>query len=141
MHRIGGAITLVLGILALVYSYTLSLGSLSNPAPGLWPFVISGVIVGCSIMLLITERDGRDHERFTSGVRRIIFGVISLSIFIMLFEWFGFAIPGLLTFVFWLRFIGNESWRSTLTISVLATAAFYVVFVLLLGVPFPRGVF
>jgi len=38
----------------------------------------------------------------------------------------------------WLRFLGGDSWRSTIVISVLTTAAFYGLFLYALSVPLPH---
>jgi putative tricarboxylic transport membrane protein len=38
----------------------------------------------------------------------------------------------------WLRFLGKESWISSVVISVGTVAAFYVLFVLVLQIPLPR---
>lgn len=136
-----GVLTLLVGVYALAYSYSLSLGELTSPGPGMWPFVISAVIILCSIMVLVTERSSEDYEQITSRARVIGLGLLSLGVFILLFEQIGFIVPALLTLAFWLRFIGEESWRLTGIITILATAGFYVVFVVLLGVPFPSGPF
>lgn len=138
MSRIlGGIVPLALGICALAYAYTLSLGGLTNPGPGLWPFLISVAIILFSITLLVTESGAEDYERFTRGIRTIALGIVSLAAFVLLFALIGFIVPGFLTFVFWLRFIGGESWRLTLIVASLSTAAFYLVFAVLLSVPFP----
>ena len=38
----------------------------------------------------------------------------------------------------WLRFLGGETWRSTIVISVATTAAFYVLFLYGLKIPLPH---
>lgn len=122
----------------MVYSYDLSLGGLTNPGPGLWPFLIGLVIVLCSVVLLTTEHDSSDYERFSARSRFTGIGFLSLGVFVLLFARVGFVIPSLLTMVFWLRILGEESWRTTLMISVICTVGFYVLFVPVLGVPFPE---
>lgn len=139
MYRLSGIVVLLLGIFSLVYSYSsLSLGGLGRPNPGLWPFLVSVVIILSSVALLITERDGRDYERFTARSRFIGIGILSLGVFVVLFAWVGFIIPAFITLAFWLRFLGGEPWRVTLIVSALCTAGFYVLFVPVLGVPFPN---
>ena len=48
------------------------------------------------------------------------------------------ARAGVLLGIVWLRFLGGESWRSTIVISVLTTAAFYGLFLYALSVPLPH---
>ena len=140
MYRLGGVIPLLLGVFAVIYSYTLGLGSPAQPGPGFWPFIASLAIVGASIALLITERSGEQYEPLTARARFIGYGVVSIVAFILLFQLLGFIIPALLLFIFWLRFLGDESWGMTALLSVLFTAGFYILFDQLLGVPFPQDV-
>ncbi len=133
--------TLVVGVLfmASAYQLSLSLPMQSGPGPGLWPFLVSGVMVASSVVVLFTDRS-ENYERFTGRIKVIGLGLASLVVFIVAFAFLGFILPGFLTLAFWLRYLGGESWRTTLLLSVLFTAVFYVLFVLLLGVPFPDDV-
>ena len=140
MRRLSGIVPLVIGVFFLVLSYSHSLGGLTDPGPGLWPLLISAVIILSSLVLLVTERDSNDYEHFTTRVRFVGFGLLSLAVFILLFAGIGFILPGFLTFVFWLRFLGGESWRFTLVFSAVCTAGFYIVFRPLLGVPLPNDI-
>jgi putative tricarboxylic transport membrane protein len=140
MYRIGSIAPLLLGIVCLLYSYSLSLGRITNPGPGLWPFIVSAVIVVVSVVLLITERGGEDYERFTGKTWIVAAGVVSTAVFIYLFQWFGFIVPAFLTLVFWLRYLGKESWKMTLSVAVAVTVGFYLLFATLLGIPLPESV-
>ena len=134
-HYVAGLVPLAVGVAAMVYSLGLGFGSPTDPGPGLWPFVTSAVLVVGSVVLLIFRRGlGEDYESFTSGARIIALGVVSLAVFVVLFQRIGFELPSLLVFVFWLRFLGRESWRTTILVSVGATAVFYVLFIVLLGI-------
>lgn len=140
LYRLGGVVPLLLGIFAMIYSYTLGLGDPAQPGPGFWPFIASCIIVGASIALLLTERSGEQYERLTARSRFIGYGIASVVAFILLFQLLGFLIPALLLFAFWLRFLGGESWPMTGLLSVLFAAGFYILFDQLLAVPFPEGV-
>jgi putative tricarboxylic transport membrane protein len=140
VYRIGSIAPLSLGVVCLLYSYSLSLGRITNPGPGLWPFVVSAVIVLASLVLLVTERDGSEYEGFTSRTWLVAAGVVSTGLFIYLFQWFGFIVPAFLTLVFWLRYLGKESWKLTLSIAVAVTVGFYLLFATLLGIPLPESV-
>lgn len=138
-HRVGGMVALLVGVFFLVCSYQLSLGDFSQPGPGLWPFLVGVVMVGASILVLLTDA-GDDHEPFTGQVRNVLLGVGALAVFITAFTYLGFILPGLLTFLFWLRFLAHESWRNTALLATALTALFYALFVPVLGVPFPQDV-
>jgi putative tricarboxylic transport membrane protein len=139
VYRIGSIAPLLLGIACLFYSYSLSLGRITNPGPGLWPFTVSAVIVVASLVLLITERS-EDYERFTGKTWLVVAGALSTGVFIYLFQWFGFIVPAFLTLVFWLRYLGKESWKMGFGLAALVTAVFYVLFAILLGIPLPESV-
>lgn len=141
MYRLGGLATLAVGVFFMVGAYQLSfsLPTQPGPGPGLWPFLVSVVMVASSVVVLFTDRR-EDYERFTGRVGIIGLGLASLVVFIVAFAYVGFILPGFLTLAFWLRYLGGESWRTTLLLSVLFTAIFYVLFVPLLGVPFPDDV-
>ena len=115
MYRIGSIAPLLLGIACLFYSYSLSLG------------------------LLITERS-EDYERFTGKTWLVVAGALSTGVFIYLFQWFGFIVPAFLTLVFWLRYLGKESWKMGFGLAALVTAVFYVLFAIILGIPLPESV-
>ncbi|TDC10648.1 tripartite tricarboxylate transporter TctB family protein [Nonomuraea longispora] len=129
---------LAAGIFGAVGSYALGLGSLTQPGPGLWPFAISVVIVALSAALVVTGRLLEDAERFSKASLLTLVALVTLVLLAVLLPLIGFEIPSLLLVFVWLRWLGKESWRSSIVISVCTVAAFYVIFVLLLQVPLPR---
>lgn len=136
-HRAGAIVALLVGVFFLVGSYQLSLGKFSQPGPGLWPFLVGVVMVGASVLVLLTDTGG-DHEPFTGQVHNVLLGAGALAVFITAFTYLGFILPGVLTFLFWLRFLARESWRKTALLATALTTLFYVLFVPVLGVPFPQ---
>ena len=50
----------------------------------------------------------------------------------------GFEIPALLMCAVWLRYLGGETWRSTVVVSVATVAAFYLLFLYGLRIPLPH---
>ena len=139
IYRLGSIVALAVSVFFVASAYQLSLGSLTEPRPGLWPFLV-GLVMAASSVALFFNDDREDYQRFTGRFRFIIFGLLSLAAFIVAFAFLGFILPGFLIFVFWLRFLGEEPWGRALGLAALFTALFYVLFVLLLGVPFPDDV-
>jgi len=137
-HAVAAAVPLVVGAGALAYSLSLGLGTAVDPGPGLWPAVASGILVLASLWSLAFERRGETVERFTRGALGIGLGLLSLVAYVLLFRRIGFEVPTLLVLAFWLRLLGRESWLVTAVVSGATTVAFYVLFVVLLGVPLPR---
>lgn len=138
LHRLGPLVPLLLGLYAAPTAYEMGLGELNNPGPGLWPFLVSVLIVGCSVVLLMID-DPADYEPWTRGTLTIVGGLVSLAVFILLFQAIGFFIPAVLMLVLWLRVFGEESWKWAVPLAVVGAAAFYLLFVTALGVPFPAG--
>lgn len=128
----------LVGVGGLIGSLALGLGRLTHPGPGLWPFVISVVVTVLAVVLALVGRHGTDTEKFSRSSMLTAVAVLSLVVFAMLLPVIGFEIPSLLLTFVWLRFLGKESWVSSIAITVGTVAAFYVLFVVLLQIPLPR---
>ena len=139
LHWLGPLIPLLVGLYAMYEAYTLSLGELRNPGPGLWPFIVATVVVATAAILLFTD-DPDDYETWTRGTLTIIGGLVSLGIFILLFEAIGFLIPAVLMLLLWLRLFAEEPWKLAVPLAFGGALVLYLVFETALGVPFPDGV-
>ncbi|MFC5832101.1 tripartite tricarboxylate transporter TctB family protein [Nonomuraea insulae] len=139
LAQIGAAVVaLAVGVFGAIGSFALGLGQLTQPGPGLWPFAISVVIVVLSATLVVTGRGLQDTERFSRSSLLTVVGLVTLVLLAALLPVIGFEIPSLLLMFVWLRWLGKESWRSSIVISIGAVAAFYLLFVVLLQIPLPR---
>ncbi|MGW0804655.1 tripartite tricarboxylate transporter TctB family protein [Nonomuraea sp. NPDC002799] len=131
-------VALAVGVAGGIGSLALGLGRLTQPGPGLWPFAISVVIVVLSAVLVVTGRKLEDTERFSKASLLTAAGVVTLVLLAVLLPVIGFEVPSLLLVLVWLRWLGGESWRTSIVVSIATVAAFYVLFVLLLQIPLPR---
>jgi putative tricarboxylic transport membrane protein len=137
-QTVGALVGIAVGIGGAVLAYGYGLGSLREPGPGLWPFVVSVLIAALSAILLVVGRNLTDSEAFTRSSALPVIGIITFVAFGLLMPVTGFEIPALVLCVVWLRFLGGESWRNTVVISVLTTAAFYFLFLYGLRIPLPH---
>jgi putative tricarboxylic transport membrane protein len=138
-YQVAGAlVTLAVGVTGAVLAYGYGLGTLRRPGAGLWPFVISTLIVALSLVLLVIGRKLEDSERFTRTSLLVLVGVASLVAFAALLPTIGFEIPALLLCALWLKVLGGESWRSTVLVSIGTVAAFYLLFLYGLRIPLPH---
>jgi putative tricarboxylic transport membrane protein len=137
-QTVGALVGIAIGLGGAVLAYDYGLGSLHKPGPGLWPFVVSVVIAALSVILLVVGRGLTDSEAFTRSSALPVIGAVTFVAFGLLMPLTGFEIPALALCVIWLRFLGGESWRNTLVISVLTTAAFYLLFLYGLRIPLPH---
>ncbi|MDK3258461.1 tripartite tricarboxylate transporter TctB family protein [Blastococcus capsensis] len=138
---VAGGVPLALGIAGVFSAFDLGIGSISNPGPGLWPLVLSAAMAVASLALLALGHGLHGAERFGRGWRITAVATLSLVVFTYLFEPLGFEITTLLLLAFWLKVIGKETWRMTLTIAVGTTVVVYLVFIIGLSVNLPRLLF
>jgi putative tricarboxylic transport membrane protein len=139
LHRIGPLLVLAVGVGALVGAVGLSLGTLTAPGPGLWPFIVALLLTGTALILVVID-DPQDYEPWTRGTARIAGGVAGLAVFVVAFETIGFLLPAFLMLLLWLRVFGGESWRWALGLALAGSVGFYLLFDTVLGVPFPDDV-
>ena len=126
------------GIGAVVLSVAMGLGTPSAPQPGLWPFMISCVMVVLGLFQLIVGRHNRDAEKFTRMSAAPLTGLVTLAAMVALMPIAGFELPALVLCIIWMRFLGGETWRSTLLVSAVVVAAFYGIFVMALNTSIPH---
>ena len=131
-------VVVALGAAALVGSMSLGAGSANRPGSGTWPLLISIVLVLLRIGLVVTARSTTDAERFTRPSWLVLVGIVTMIVFVALIGIIGFEIPSALLAFVWLRYLGQESWRSSIITSLAVVAAFYLVFVAALSVPIPH---
>jgi putative tricarboxylic transport membrane protein len=136
IHRLGPLAVLLLGLYAAVTAWDLGPGSLTRPGPGLWPLLVSLVIMATAAVLLVVDHPSQ-YESWGRGSIRIAGGLVSLGVFIVLFENFGFFLPALAMLLIWLRFMGGETWAWTLPLALIGPVVMYLIFVEALAVPFP----
>jgi putative tricarboxylic transport membrane protein len=139
LHRVGPVLLLALGVGALVGSLGLSLGSLTAPGPGLWPFVVALLLTGTALVLVVVD-DPADYEPFTRGSARIAGGLAGLAVFVAAFEVIGFLLPAFLMLLLWLRVFGREPWRWAVGLALAGSLGLYLLFDSVLGVRFPDDV-
>ncbi|GAA4727588.1 tripartite tricarboxylate transporter TctB family protein [Nocardioides endophyticus] len=138
-YQVAAALVLLaFGLLAGYLAYGYGLGSLRRPGPGLWPFAVSALIVVLAVVLLIVGRHLDDAEKFTKASLLVLAGGATFVGLGVLLPSIGFEIPAVLLCIIWLRFLGGETWRSTIVISVAMTAAFYLLFLYALKIPLPH---
>ncbi|RVX38666.1 putative tricarboxylic transport membrane protein [Nonomuraea polychroma] len=138
LNVVAALVPLVIGVVAAIMSWSLGVGSLSAPGPGMWPLVVSVAMVIVAAVLVLQSRPRGDEERFTKDVVTVAIAAASLIGYAFLFELVGFEVPTIALLVLWLKGLGRESWRMTAVVSVVATAALYLLFITGLGVSLPH---
>jgi putative tricarboxylic transport membrane protein len=133
----------LLGILAMLFSNRLDMGTFHKPGPGLVPFLLGLLLSVSSLYPLVTyfikkvEADKSEKVQGPAQYRKIVFVLLSLLLYSFIFESLGFVVSTVIFLVCVFRGMGNP-WRSVLIGSAVTTAATYFLFALL-GVRFPPG--
>ena len=132
-------VPLAFGLAGSLGSLQLGLGSLSDPGPGLWPFLVSITIGALSAVLLLGGTKFFDAEKIShEAVLRVGTSAVTLIGFFIFLPIIGFEICTFLISFIWLKFLFKESWLTTVVASVLITVTFYLLFVITFRVPLPR---
>lgn len=135
---VAAVVVLAFGLGAAVLAHGYGLGSLRRPGPGLWPFAVSILIVVLAVVLLVIGRTLDDAEKFTRASFLVLAGGATFIGLGLLMPTIGFEIPAVALCIVWLRFLGGETWRSTIVIALCTTAAFYLLFLYGLRISLPH---
>lgn len=139
LANVAAAVVVVaVGISTAVAATRLGLGSPSAPGAGMWPFIIGCFLTITGAILGVTANRYHDAQKFLSTSWLVVIGLATMIAFAMLVATIGFEIPGALLAFVWLKFLGGESWRTSVVGAVLMVAAFYLIFVIGLGTPIPH---
>ncbi len=137
-HHVGALLPLVLGLLWIYFAYaSFPLGGLREPGPALWPVIVGAFTAAISLLLWLTERDDTEYEQFTSRSKLVALGALATAVFVLIYTYVGFLVAGFLLMLFWVRFLGRETWRLALIVAAATSLLGYLIFGELLGVPLP----
>lgn len=133
-------------LVILVESLRLGLGTLQNPGMGFIAFGASGMLGILSLVLflrgLFEKSDVKGEPLFAGHLwTRVVYVLISLSIYARLMPIAGYLISTflLMTFLFWI--VKGQKWWWVLVSSFITTITTYYVFSVWLNCQFPEGPF
>jgi len=142
------AVLALLSIYMMWKSTELDIGYIRGEGPGggAWPFWLAGVMLICTCIIAVNALRGatapsRSTEPFLDahGTKMLLLvgggiaGFIGLSHIISMYG-------GMLVFlIYYLRFLGRHSWKTTLSISLITPCAFFYFFEALMRITLPKG--
>ncbi len=137
-------IWIFLGLFVVTYSYTLGLGKLIEPGPGLLPFLLGLIFLILSLarlMAVLRSREVKENLEDNQKIAywRIILVVIALLIWAFMLESLGFLIATFILMTLLYRAAGFTKWYTAVFWGFITVLATYFVFTYL-GVRFPPGV-
>lgn len=135
---------IALGVFVVAYSYTLGLGKLIDPGPGLLPFLLGMIFLILSSVRLIMVMQVRvaqqaGEEKKKIEYWRIILIVIALLIWAFVLESLGFIIATFVLMTLLYRAAGFNKWYMAIFWGLITVLVTYFVFTYL-GVRFPPGI-
>jgi putative tricarboxylic transport membrane protein len=139
---LGSILLLALALGALIESMKLPFGSVSAPAAGFFPLVLSVLLALTSLLGFIGALRGSEAsliEERSLIWKKILLTLGALVVFALAFERVGYLVATFLFIIFLLRLVERKSWGLALAVSVSAAVISYVIFGLLLGTPLPSG--
>jgi putative tricarboxylic transport membrane protein len=128
----------VLGVCFVWWARDLGVGGLTKPGPGLWPLLIASFLSVTGVFLFVAD-DPKDYEPWTSGSSTVLAAVVSLIGFVLLFLYAGFLLASMTMLGVWLRLFAREPWRWAIPLALSGGLMFFLIFDVVLGVPFPPG--
>ena len=146
------AMALLMGVFSLYLMYKsaeLPIGWIPDEGPGggAWPFWLSAMMLLCCVGIIVNWalRKGNvavSNEPYIEQGVLIVVGSVALALIVTvaLFSWIGVygALP--LFLLFYLRFLGNHSWRLSISLSVLIPIITFFFFEITLKITLPKGV-
>jgi putative tricarboxylic transport membrane protein len=144
-HFISSIFWLAVGLLLSLWSTSYQIGSLVQPGPGLYPLVLGILLIFISLILLVQAiRSSPDIKKvlpfsLPGGWKKVTYTVLILLLATFFFETIGYLLTFFLLIVLLMRGAGPQSWKKILLVAIFSALGIYLVFVLLLKQPLPRG--
>jgi putative tricarboxylic transport membrane protein len=141
-ERIAAAILMFIGVAAAAIAYDMGFGDFHQPGPGFFPFWLSSLLALVSFIYFLT-RLGVESKPVTlwgpgTWFRPFLAAAV-MFVYSVAMGWIGFFSATFLLFLAWLIVIEREKWLTVVVVSVLGTASLYLIFIIFLKVPLPKG--
>ena len=145
-EAIGGILIFLFGAVTAYFSLRMPVGTFRAAGSGLFPLGLGILLMGLSMILVIkswvpsqsVEEKKPRYEVPRSGKQVILFlGAIVLATF--LFDRLGYPLVSFLLLIALLRALGVKRWAYNLSLSLLTATGAYILFVLWLQIPLPKG--
>ena len=144
-ERTAGCVLILLGVAVACYSLSaLQIGTTNKPGPGLFPFTCGvGIVILCAIWILSNRNSDMHSEPLwrKSQWHAPVIALVIMTIYASLMEPIGYLFSTFIFVIAWQIFIEREKWIKASIMAGVGTVVMYLVFVYLLGVALPEGMF
>jgi putative tricarboxylic transport membrane protein len=139
----------VFGVIISIYSHQIGLQNLADPGPGLYPFLLGILLFFLSFPLAIgslktlrsfkNKRKKETNGEYRANFKKLLIPTAYMIGYFLFFDLLGFLIASFL-FLFGLFLFGYpRQWVMACLFSAVVVCLSYLVFYILLQVPFPAG--
>ena len=132
---------IAVGIVVIVYSSQLQIGTLLRPQPGFFPFLVGLGIITLSSILIIQALLGRSEiPKLYGNWQRPSIMVASLAVYSVILTPLGYILSTIFIAAVTLRVMGIRSWRVIGVVSLTLSVTVYFLFTKALEVELPPGI-
>ena len=139
---------LLCGMLIILFSVQLPLGTIDRPGPGLIPFLLGMLLDGLALVLffgsLAQKGKGKTAQPFWSDRARgkkVIWAVVSMVVYAFVLNYLGFVTATFLLMFFLFKMIFTLKWTVALGAALLTLLLTYLLFIAWLEIQLPSGPF
>jgi putative tricarboxylic transport membrane protein len=139
-------IFLVIGVLYLIGSLLLPIGTSASPQGGLFPLLVAIFLIAMSIILILgflrcNHREVQPIEVFPEGKdrKRVLALACALILYSILLKPFGYLISTIALMAAVSHLLGLRGWVMVALAATLTGVLSYFLFAFILDVPLPRG--
>jgi len=144
---VSGVFWLIVGLSLSIWSLTYEIGVLTRPGPGYLPLALGIILILLSLILLFGHWKKRASPTKQTALssstpgrwKKLVYTVVVLFVTGFFFETLGYLLTIFLLIALLMMGAEPHNWKKVLITAFLATLGVYLIFVLLLEQPLPRG--
>ena len=138
------SLSLILGIAIIGISLTFPEGTNGVPGPGLFPILISAVLMVSAVILIIRtikmpEEENVPLDMLSSDKKRVYLTMLVLVIYFIVLPYIGFCVSSFAMLCILIKWFSKKSILKCIIISAAMTAVVYFLFRIVLSVPLDFG--
>jgi hypothetical protein len=143
---IGGALIFLFGAVTTYFSLKMPLGTFRAAGSGFFPLGLGILLMGLSAAFVALSwlrskplREKKPLSHIPGSTRQVLLFTGTIALATLLFKELGYPLMSLLLLLALLRILGVRRWTYSLPLSFLTAAGAYVLFVVWLQIPLPKG--
>jgi len=135
---VGGAFAL-LGVLVVIQSVRLSLGTPRQPGPGFVPFLLGAALIALPFLSLLERRSVSAQAPAAGRPGPVLAAGAGFALYVLSLGLLGFYLASFLLLVLLTRIAGERRYGRAVAVAALSLAVVYLIFERVFLIPFPPG--